>query len=707
MPFYYRTLICIGILVVGYLTNFDLLLAAEVLTSAKDVSTGLSEIAAKRLMFPPKENGFIFQTPLFTYDLSNPEILIVGPLSITKHSFQVELYQSGDPESQLMPAMQKAGKVGISIFWVQWPKEFSGDQAFTAIDPGGNVVFELPINSQVRNDWEKFVAGIPEGYSDLVDKLKKGIGFFQIPDIIAKVGEDPLPLRFCFTERAIEGEETFKTTLCSPRYSFKARESFVRVSLRRESNAPKLLINDTQPGFKGAVSFGETNAPFVFFAETSEGASIEAKIKPVSPNFRDLVFDSAANVYIATGSEPLPFGWNDHSMTADKENFAFDQFWDQTIGDFRQNWKMKSAPEKLEFYFPAKGGLYFLQKLTPPAIPPVDEDRVQITEGETNSTYLAKKTVGVLMSGGVSAVGEPPVVLSVSTPQQAISSSSPLPEDIPIAPIATIVPESPNVQDSRLYLWEAPTPEVSVLNLSKLETLSIKGKLTQSYEFYRGYPGEFSTRLTGISGVSGVSVLGDLALGYWFEDMFRNNGYWSSKLRWGTSIKMFRSLTPIHITKANLKAQNQQSQGTSIAAVNADLKYRFVPGIWGRDETWGATINYHSLNIVSRDLNALGVGFFWGRSMPMMFDQLMSLFPLMKYPKFVDLDFIFYPVSLKSNVKLRMNYHLNFHGKIFWKETFFGEAGFGLKRYYYSFPSERVIINFQSLYLTLGLGISF
>jgi hypothetical protein len=110
--------------------------------------------------------------------------------------------------------------------------------------------------------------------------------------------------------------------------------------------------------------------------------------------------------------------------------------------------------------------------------------------------------------------------------------------------------------------------------------------------------------------------------------------------------------------------------------------------------------------------------------MPKVFDDILNLFPVMRYPKWVDLEFIYYlaatdpqhellnPWNQFSGVIGTGNWALNFHGKVQWTKRIFGEAGLGVRQYdlFKERPNQdprRVRFNYSSFYGTVGLGINF
>jgi hypothetical protein len=218
---------------------------------------------------------------------------------------------------------------------------------------------------------------------------------------------------------------------------------------------------------------------------------------------------------------------------------------------------------------------------------------------------------------------------------------------------------------------------------------------------FRGYNGEFSLRLAGVvSADLQLNLLGEMAYNQWFETLAGWNNYYLSNQRWGVSARAFaplKTFTP--------KGSTEQALTLKLATV--DLKYRFNPGLWERDETWGAILGVEDITINNIHGAFGGGGIFWARSMPEIFDRIFNWFPFMSYPKWVDMEMVYYMVPLDSKIKpgSSSTYAINFHGKIMWSKMFFGEAGFGLKTYDYETDTQN--IRLQALYGTAGLGFNF
>jgi hypothetical protein len=177
-----------------------------------------------------------------------------------------------------------------------------------------------------------------------------------------------------------------------------------------------------------------------------------------------------------------------------------------------------------------------------------------------------------------------------------------------------------------------------------------------------------------------------------------------ARQRWGLSTKYFQSLSNFALSSSSATSTNTGI----LKVVTADLKYRLSPGMWNRDESWGLMGSYQKINYLTFDSAFTGGGIFWARSMPKVFDDLFNILPMFRYPKWVDAEFVLY--FLPGDAKTKINtatYALNFHGKVMWTNSFFGEAGFGLKQYGFQDSTTSKKLQFGSLYGTMGLGLNF
>jgi hypothetical protein len=256
-----------------------------------------------------------------------------------------------------------------------------------------------------------------------------------------------------------------------------------------------------------------------------------------------------------------------------------------------------------------------------------------------------------------------------------------------------------NPDDKSLFEWTLEAPHLGKMNRSYLNVQHEDQEYRVYTEIFRSYSNELSGRFSGLATAAGFLLMGEVAYNKWFESLFGWDNYYLSRLRWGVSTKYFQTFTPLEVDSSGTKA--------NISVLTVDLKYRASPGVWGREETLGAILSFQDLNYGDIKAPMLGVGAFWARSMPKVFDNLFNYLPFMNYPKFVDMEFIYYASSTNPDVKLLGNFALNFHGKVHWTDTIFGEAGFGMKRYAVQDLTLSQEAALNTFYGTVGLGINF
>lgn len=251
--------------------------------------------------------------------------------------------------------------------------------------------------------------------------------------------------------------------------------------------------------------------------------------------------------------------------------------------------------------------------------------------------------------------------------------------------------------------WVTLNPDKEKWNRSYLITKDDKREYKSYLDMYRGYAGEASLRLTGLAASGGTTAgMVEAHVAYWFNSVAGWDQYYLSRQRWGVSAKYVSLLTAIPAT-----ADDGTTSDVKIQSTIVDLKYRFTPGLWERDESWGALLSYENLTYGDYKVPKLGYGFFWARSMPKFFDDLFNKISFLRYPKWVDLDMVKYSTPLDSKYSLGDDYAINFHGKILWTPRFYGEAGFGAKKYYFLQQDTQQGATLNTFYGTLGLGVNF
>jgi hypothetical protein len=349
--------------------------------------------------------------------------------------------------------------------------------------------------------------------------------------------------------------------------------------------------------------------------------------------------------------------------------------WQQTIGDRRIFWTSKVPAENPALVHPGDFGGIFRQKYIFKELPQ-----------ESSRPYLHETTPDSVYTDGTHYYGWRPNGVKLGSKQNEIYV--------------------PDTDEPQYFTWAFGAPERGETNRSYVLIADAEKRRWKGYyESYKGFPIEISGRMTGILSAKLESILmGELAFNFWPQNILGWNNNLLSRQRWGLSAKFFQSLVSFSLGKSTSDTANTK---VSLQVQTLDLKYRFSPGVWGRDETWGAIGGYQNVNFSNIISRQAGVGAFWARSMPRVFDTLFNYLPLMGYPKFVDMEFMYYMSSLSPEVTLQQNWSLNFHGKVFWSDRLFGEAGFGTKSYAYSDRLQNKKAAFTAAYGTIGMGLNF
>lgn len=433
-------------------------------------------------------------------------------------------------------------------------------------------------------------------------------------------------------------------SLCTAAYAIEIQDSAILLGRSRSDTDPRVIIQNDESSLKGSYT-AAPNMPVQFLVTLKSGASYDFVSTPVQPVLKDLVQDD--NKLILKGELPAPLQSDARIIKGETYSSAALLFgFEKTIGEKPDLWEVTLSQKNSQLYIPGSAGGFFQYQLEIKDVPSAS-DRVYLPENLPHSTYLAKDSFLLRNSQG------------------------------------------------ETFAWQFEAPHKNSMN---------KITYQNSYlDIYRGSPREASLRFTGVSpSDSNLIVLGEAHFAWWFNDLFGWQNEYLSRQRWGVSLNYMSSLMDF-----NAIDNQNTTEKLGLSALQADLRYRFTPGISGRDATWGLIMAYESVTLASDNIPKLGIGTFWSRSMPSSVDKWISKLPFMDAPKWVNFEVLTFPVSMDSDVNLKQEYSLNFHGKVQWSPNIFGEAGFGLRNYHYEFESTGYGAKVSTLYGNIGLGIQF
>lgn len=624
----------------------------------------------KPMDFDQSENGLVLPPPELEYDLSDGKVLKIGNVAFGEKNFFFKLLPLGKTHSQLGQILG-SGEAEKMMLVMVWPESLLSHGTVEMISRTGKVLWTYSVTEEERKIWNNKLEGWRKKITANAEAAKqfKRSGIFSAQFAIdTETAKVPLQgqkefFRFCVTQSLGNN----KTKMCSQRYGIKTSGHKVNMAnVRVDSTTTRVLVQKEEVPLNNTVPV-VSDALISFFAELSSGESYEFIVQPNKLELKDIADTGKPDVFRIVGYGTRPLG-NTTILNPDQYSSLTRLLgFETTIGDPRKFWAMEIKKEDPKIYLPGQGGGIFKQKFEIADIPK-EEYRVYLSNRSPSGTYI----------DGIQLDGRKLAGAKITSSENSVEENSKYPA---------------------YFKWNFKASERGKINRSYIN-LDINGKRFKSfYEIYKGYPRELSGRFTGVQATDEFILLGEVAYNQWFEDLFGWTNYWLSRQRWGVSAKYFQSFNQLKVNSAGNTAP--------LTVLTADLKYRGTPGLWGRDESVGAMFSYQNVTFDKMKAPMLGVGTFWARSMPKVFDDFFNLIPLMRYPKWVDMEFIYYVSSLDANVKLNSSLSLNFHGKVLWTDSIFGEAGFGLKRYGFSDPTLNQKAELNTFYGTVGLGINF
>lgn len=608
----------------------------------------------KPLWFDVVNHNVKIDGPYLEYDLqsSSGNTLRWGPLTLQEDFFSINLSsrQKLDAESSKMAFYNQEDMV----LFFNWPQEIIPDGELEVTNSKGALIWKKSLRPADIKAWKEKITQVKEQLRKQGKKefeieanplLKKTYAFFRSKDQPGPDLKINENYKFCLKNTV---NESF-ARICTPFYTMRTLGTQIELAIQtlpvKGPDKPMVTLQNGLQKLAGKVKV-DPNKPIHFAAQLKSGALIEFVTKVPPLRIYDLVRTDDKNPDNArlVGQKPAPVFLKSLPLKSD------DPF------DPRNNlWKADYTLSSKKVFLPGEAGGFFQYDLKYRALPK-ESFRVYANSRQLNTTYNHEDTLKVQRPG-----------------------------------------------KKTLDEWTTLNPEAGQWNRSYLVVKDEKQEYKAYLDIYRGYPGELSLRLTGLASSPGKTAgMAEFHLGYWFNSLAGWDQYYLSRQRWGVSLKYLNLLSPIQAT-----TETGDKEEIKITSTIFDVRYRFTPGLWERDETWGALLSYENLTYADYKSPRLGAGLFWARPMPLVVDRALNFVSFLRYPKWVDLELIKYAVPLSSTYKLGDDYAIHFHGKVEWSPRFYGEAGFGLKKVLFTEIDTPRGGQLNTLYGTLGVGFNF
>lgn len=469
-------------------------------------------------------------------------------------------------------------------------------------------------------------------------------------------------VQVCFWQSGSDSDLRF----CSGTLLYRPGELGSAFVASRRGQKPKVIINGQAAEQAGIVSFSAFDQPLDFQANLPGGDFYRIRSQPKNIELIEALRTHRGSVLLKGKSGP-PTGPKVRLLDGGE-------------------WQVEVPPERSQLVVFGSGDVPFICPIVFFGRLPNESERVWLEPRTKLSTYSSKIMVG----------GRAPKQYKLSSRAGEIQPGS-------AGQFRWQLSDLKRGQFNRrsLTLEQSPTAEPKPSPGDEvIDDEAAQSKIVEQYfNVYRGYSVELSSRMSGVVANSDTGtellILGEFAGLAWFENLAGLKNYWLSERRWGASARYFGTLQ----SSSNLF--KMQSFG-------GDARYRFTPGVWAHDGSWGSILGYQQFQYASfTNADMVGAGLFWARPMPEFFDQVFNLIPWFRYPKWVDAEFVYFGLSPSGSVGVGNTFRLAFHGKMNLTSAVFLEAGFGVYNIDFRDYKNNQQIQFAISYGTAGLGVNF
>jgi hypothetical protein len=544
-------------------------------------------------------------------------------------------------------------------------------------------------------------------------------------------------LKFCLLQGGKSKDNKFREA-CTPIYQTQKND----LVLKPQAGFSKVIFTPSTvtPNLVGEIKLNKKEHQNIeFFAQAASGILVHFKdVLPEWPNIQVVAIDTDHFRVSAVGPRPYKY-FMDHFTYKNKSFFyeyKYQPFWDEQENYW--SFEVQNKEPELPLTFLNSGGGIYVAKIGLKNIPldlqiPVVKDppSPQLTYSEQKTfelnlfsyepgagTKLKKKQAVGAYTWTVKSIDrfkvtKVPLMLNASGQIVAVSAAAFSPA---VVAAATAIPSAQLTGQSTAQLTTQSTAVFGV-STAPGATPAVPGVVPTApgatpiptastaiihpyfLEVYRGAPLDLGVQYT-ISRLNSANVAGqNINFNYWFDDFLGWTNSPLLRLRLGVYGKYFQ-------TKKSKAAE--EIKLSKLESANIGLKYRFTPGIWGRDESFGLLSEIQKLDYNSASYTMFGPGIFWARTMPKLFDDILNYIPFLNYPKWVNAEYIqLLALPSKLNDRFVGGYNLNFYGKIMWTPFVYGDLGFGVKSYHLLDVKSSKDTLLKLSYLTIGLGVNF
>jgi hypothetical protein len=611
---------------------------------------------SKPLLFAPEDNGIEFGRAQLKWQLENGNAISLSGLRILSSQIALSLTQVFKRNSGLF-SKSSGGKIQ-TILSFHWPEILSKTGTLSFETEHGDQIWTHEIKREEHDRWVRLVKG-NRSFETGVTQVHRGTGWGVI-----ELNQQNYPflykqnyLRACLTSTTPKNESL---RICTGMYAF-VPGAGGRLGMRPSATAkaPTVSLDGKAVSPRGLVNFPD-GKKITLAVEFTDGAFFEIVSQPIHLHIYDVVQSPSGQTLVITGEGSIPVGRVKFLKKPETH------FWSGTIVKEEQIWQIAVPKEASLVKVLGAFNMPFILLINSEKFPK-EKDRAYLYDNQ-EGTYSRR-----------------PLLYGLLDPSVEITSDQ----------------AEAKKTDPNHFEWKFAADKQSEENRSLVKIKDESGETwTAHFEMYRAPASEVSAHFTGVLSSGGQAIaMAEANASHWFEDLWITRNRVLALQRWGVNVRYFKAFSTFTLGDGSVINE--------FSTLSGDLKYTLVHGLRNRDELFGLMLSGERITFSTLHASLLGGGAFWARTMPKIFDDLFNYVEFLQYPKYLEVELIYDPLSVTPGVKGGLTYNLNFRGKVFFKPTFFGEAGFGIKQFSFTDKNQTATAAFTTAYGLIGVGLLF
>ncbi len=411
------------------------------------------------LLFAPEDNKIKFTSPQIVWDLSQGTKIYLGGIVIESAAIRMVLTQ---PERDKVASRYRVGGRGdstVTILSFRWPTILTNVGTLSIETPQDKSLWETRISAETRDEWKSHLRY--DVNKILAAHTESSFALFDLDLNATPWLKDGSQIKYCLTQKNPQSE---KLRICSNVYVVARTDKSLQLTPRKVKKTAQVAINGSDIGPRGIVNFPEEKNIEIKIT-FSDNARIELSSRPLQLKFLDVVKTKDGRTLLLTGQGAKPVG------KVKNLEVPPNHFWSATGMEKEIIWQVSTPITQPTLRVLGAWNIPFTYLIKYDDLPS-EQDRMFINTRTGSGTYVNGAHIRAYSASGGTVVSKE---------------------------------QSTKRKGKNEYTWFFAAPNKGTNNKSRLilDTGSgLAGEESQKwvvhYQLYRGFPYEFSSRLTGI-----------------------------------------------------------------------------------------------------------------------------------------------------------------------------------------------------------------